>query len=254
MDTVKRGPHRLERFVAAMTDTSLKSIRRPVGVRRFIPDPQGVSMRTLIGRKVATFALPQTIFTRDEHTACTHALLEYQKPAPGGERGLYTLNVDIQTKLVHPVLFCVGFATNIEKRWTCAVGGLNVLATGLKGPGVSLSNRGVFTYTDTSEWLGRHYDSAVSQGATFRIHASLHFDAILKTIESLSNFVFEWKKMFGSDLGLGGLLGKAIHSRDISGIDPNQTLAAQIIIETSEQTGGSGDDEGLSRDLKLIFL
>ena len=230
MDPVRRGPDSLRRLWRAQAYSRQLDLSRPVSARELAWPEWSGSLRELIGNKVTTFVPPQLPIEEGD-LSCTRALVEYRRSS--GYSGGYQLVAELKTGLTTPLVFIIGFLTNVDRRWACIIGGLNFQSDSWV---TSSSNVGAFYVLGGSAWLGQHHDSARQQGLTFRLHWSLD------TKVALGKFVDDWAGKFG-----GGRLGWMLSLLDLDDdpyIQQGPSVDAQVV---------SGDDATYSFRTRLLF-
>jgi hypothetical protein len=230
MDPVRRGPDSFRRLWRAQVYSRQVDLSRPLGARELAAPEWSGSVRELIGAKITTFVPPQLPIEEGD-LSCTRALVEYRRSS--GYSGGFTLAAEMRTALTTPVVFIIGFATNVDRRWACIIGGLNFESNSWV---TSKSNVGVFHGIGGSAWLGQHHDSARQQGLTFRLHWSSN------TKEKLTDFVNHWAGKFG-----GGRLGRMLGLLDLDD-DPYMQQGPSVDTQVV-----SGDDATYSFRTRLLF-
>ena len=181
MDPTKFGPDRLRRFYQVQRRGPNHAKVPGMTVRDFLT---GSPHRTLSGliRDTVTAFVPPQMPLRSGPVTCTGATVTLARD------GYFHIGGRLETSTNEPVAVILGCCLNNDHRWAVLIGALNyehdTWAT-------SRSKFAVLGRDDASLWLKDHYDGAVAQGMTIR----LHHETDLK--KPLRDFVGGWIRTLG---------------------------------------------------------
>jgi hypothetical protein len=230
MDPLTYGPDRLRRFYQVKRRGPDHAKVPGMTVRDFMTGTPHATLRGLIRDTVTTFVPPQ-LPLRSGPVTCTGATVALHRSG-------FHIGGRLHTSTDQPVAVALGFCLNDEHRWAVLIGALN---HSRESWATSRSRFGVFGLDGGSLWLREHYDPAVSQGLTIRLHHELDLN------KPLRDFVGGW---IGT---LGGVRLDPL--KMFSMTDIWRDVPPSPLDESRENTYTAADQESetLSLEVSLVF-